>query len=596
MSQNALVTIPDFERRSRAVLSADVVGYTRLMEAAESETHARFRALRVDVIDPGILTFRGEIIKNTGDGFLAVFTSPDDAVHCAAKLQAAILAYQRDIHQSHKIYLRMGLHWDPVIFDDNDIFGSGVNIAVRLQGAAPPGETVISSRLLDKVQNLQDFKFVDLGELPLKNLTQAVRAFVMPSSEGNNTDPWCPVGIKTTSATPPTVAVLPFVYLSTDLAGSYFAEGFVEDIILSLSNISEILIVSRGSTMAFRGGSVNPDEVSEKLGVRYVLSGSVRRTGSRVRIAVELVDTLDTAVIWAERYDEPIEEIFFLQDEIATKIVDKIAAYVRRTELQRALRKHPQNLNAYDYLLRGLDCLFRLDSSSFIRARAFLERAQAEDHDYSAPYAFLALWHILNIGEGRAAKPNAESAAVMRLASCAIERDPCNALAIAIEGHGRAMFFGEHSISLEYCERAIALSPNNSWAWLFSSSTPGFIGEGIRGVERAERAIRLSPIGLQAFFNYTLLAQNHYLADNFEEAIRWARKALSLNPRFGNAARVLSAGLVATSRMSEAKDIGNYHRQILPQFRVSEYQKRCPFVEPYASQYVDRLIAAGLEN
>jgi adenylate cyclase len=454
----------EFERHSRAVLSADLVGYTRLMEAAESETHARWRTLRVTVIDPTIVSYRGEVVKNTGDGFIAVFVSPQDAVECAVELQQEIGAHEAPQPPERRMLFRMGLHWDPIIFDDRDVYGSGVNIAVRLQGVAPAGSVLLSSALVEQISGPSGCKLEDLGELPLKNLTRPVHALALLPPGTDPTEPVGSGGIKEKAAELPALAVLPFAYLSSDLQDNYFAEGFVDDIIISLSNIPELLVVSRGSTMAFRRRPIDPDEVSEKLGVRYLLSGSVRRTSDRIRISVELLDVAEALVIWAERYDEPIQELFNLQDEIAARIVGKIATHVRRAELQRALRKPPQSLNAYDHFLRGLDLLYRLDFGSFVRARTFLSRACEEDRDYAAPYAFLAHWHMFNIAEGWSSDIVADAAEVMRLSRCAIERDPYNALAIAIEGHGRAMFFRDYDAAIELVDRAVAVSPSNSWA------------------------------------------------------------------------------------------------------------------------------------
>ncbi|KMO35285.1 hypothetical protein VQ03_22055, partial [Methylobacterium tarhaniae] len=581
--------VPDLERRPRAILCADVVGYTRLMEAAESETHAHLRALRVTVIDPAIISHRGEVVKNTGDGFIAVFVSPRDALHCAAELQRELASQEAGFVPERRILFRIGLHWERIIFDENDVFGSGINIAVRLQSAAPAGGVVVSSALLDQIPEREDFAFDDLGKLSLKNLTQPVQSFALSIPGAEQAGIRRPAGDTRMAARPPAIAVLPFAYLSCDLQDGYFAEGFVDDIVVTLGNIPELVVVSRGSTISFRRRPVDPSEVSEKLGVRYVLSGSVRRTQNRIRISAELVDAVDASVVWAEHYDEPIEEVFNLQDEIAIRIVGKIANYVRRAELQRALRKPPQSLNAYDWLLRGLDLMYRLDFGSLAQARTCLERARDEDRDYSAPYAFLAHWHMFAIAEGWASGTEAGLAEVVRLAQCAVERDPCNALAVAIEGHARAMFFRDYDAAIELCDRATAISPNNSWAWVFSSGPYGFVGDPHSGIERAQRAIRLSPLGQQAFFNYTLLAQNQYLAGSYGDAARWSRKALHLNPRFGNAARVLAASLVAAGHRDEAGQVAAHHRRMLPSFRVSDYARRCPFTEPQASLYVARL-------
>lgn len=587
---------PEFERRVRAVVVADVVGYTRLMEAAEEETHARYRTLRVAVVDPIIVLHRGELVKNTGDGFVAVFESPLDALRSAVELQQEIAAQEARQAPERRICFRIGIHWDPVILDFNDVYGRGVNIAVRLQTVAPAGGIVVSSVLLGQIGNLRDWKLDDLGEVRLKNLARPVHAFAVLLPGVDRSAAAAGPAKSSGWARLPSIAVLPFKNLSANPEDRYFAEGFVEDIIVTLGNIPELLVVARGSTLAFRRGVGDPARVGEKLGVQYYLTGGVRRSGDRIRVAVELIDVATASVMWAERYDVDPEDVFSVQDDIAIGIVGQIATYVRQTEIKRALRMPPQNLNAYDHTLRALDLLYRLDFASFSRARTLLEKAREEDDTYAAAYAFSAYWHMFNINEGWSSDPDAEIDEVIRLSNCAIERDPANALALAVQGHGRSMFFREYDAAMDLFDRALAASPNNSWAWIFSSATYGFVGNAPAGVARAERAIRLSPLDQQAFFNLCLLGQNHYLNGSFDDAIRWCRKALSLNPRFGNAERVLAASLVAAGRAEEAHHVAHQHAQNLPRFRVSDYARRCPFTEPQASIYVERLKAAGLPD
>lgn len=593
-SEAAIEPTPRFERASRAVLSADVVGYTRLMEAAEVETHRRYRTLRVEVSDPTVIFHRGEMVKNTGDGFLAVFESPLDALNSAVELQREIAIQEAGQPPDRRISFRIGVHWEPVIFDLNDVYGSGVNIAARLQSVAPAGGVVVSAALLDQIDDHKEHEFDSLGDLRLKNLTRPVPAFSLrlPGVERS-----AAIGYSSRPARRAkvaSIAILPFNNLSPSPDDNYFAEGFVDDIISTLSNIQDLLVVSRASTITFNRNAFDPAMASEKLGVRYYLSGKVRRSGGRIRLSVELGDLSAGSIVWAEKYEAGIEEIFGLQDEIALAIVSRIATHIRGSEVKRAMRKRPQSLNAYDYLLRGLDLLYRLDFASFSRARSLLERASEEDDSYAAPYAFAAHWHMFNIAEGWSVDPDPEIAEVIRLSNCAIERDPSNAFALALQGHAKSMFFFDYDTALDCFDRALVLSPNNAWVWMFSSATYGFIGDAKSGIERAERAIRLSPLDQQAFVNYSRLGQNHYLNGTFEDAIRWSRKACSINPRFGNAIRIAAASLVAIGRTDEALQLSEHHKKILPHFTVSDYEPRCPFKEPQRSLYVQRLRAAGM--
>lgn len=584
----------EFERRSRAVLAADLVGYTRLMEVAELDTHRRFRLLRVGVIDPGIVAHRGEVVKNTGDGYIAVFETPWDAIRCAIELQQEIRDQEAQRPPERRIEFRMGVHWDPIIFDLNDVYGHGVNTAVRLQEVAPAGGIVVSSALRDVLGDAPNLDVEDLGELSLKNLSRPVRAFLLVAAgvdRGATLNIFARLPGK---AALPSIALLPFKSLTADVDDTYFAEGFIEDIITSLSNLQDLLVVSRGSTMAFRRRRIDPIEVGEKLGVQYLVSGRVFRSGPRLRLWVELLDVATASVLWAEKYEFGIDELFQLQDEIATKIVGQIATQVHQTEIKRALRKPPQNLNAYDYLLRALDLLYTLELENFSRARTLLEKARQEDPGYAAPFAFSAHWHMFNIHEGWSSDTDDDAQEVIRLSNCAIERDRTNGLAFALQGHARALLFRDYDAAIDCVDRATTISPSNSWAWTFSSGPYGFTGRTKEAIARAERALRLSPADSYAFFKLLMLGQNHYLDGAFEDAIRWSRKSLSLNPHFGNAARVLAASLVAVGRIEAARRVAEHHRKILPGFTVSDYARRCPFKEPAASLYVERLGEAGI--
>jgi adenylate cyclase len=582
----------EFDRRSRAVLAADIVGYTRLMEAAELDTHRRFRSLRVGVIDPGIIAHRGEIVKNTGDGYIAVFETPLDAIQCALELQQATRDQEARTPPEQRIEFRMGMHWDPVIFDLHDVYGHGVNTAVRLQQVAPPGCVVVSSALRNALGSASNLDVEDLGELRLKNLSRPVRAFLLIAAgvaRGTTRR-----GRALREAILPSIAIVPFKSLTEEADDRYFAEGFIEDIIASLSNLQDLLVVSRGSTMAFRGRAIDPFEIGEKLGVQYFVSGSFSRSGQQLRLWVELVDVATVSILWAERYDFRITEIFDLQDEIVVKIVGQVATRVRQAEITQALRKPPENLSSYDYLLRALDLLYRLDFPSFSSARTLLEKAREEDPSYAAPFAYSALWQVLNIGEGWSTDVGADAEEAIRLSNCAIDRDPSNALAFAILGHAKAMFFRDYGAAIHCVDRATTISPSNDWAWTFSSGPYGFVGKTKAAIAQAERALLLSPIDRHAFFKLNFLGQNHYLNGTFEVAIRWSRKSLSLNPRLGTAARILGASLVAVGREKAAKRVAEHHNRIAPGFRISEYARRCPFKGRAAALYVERLRQAGI--
>ena len=331
-----------------------------------------------------------------------------------------------------------------------------------------------------------------------------------------------------------------------------------------------------------------------KLGVQYLFSGRVRRHREHWRLSVELLDAASGEVIWAEKYEIFADEIFDLQDEITFGIVRQISSHVRSHEVKRAMRQAPQSLTAYDYFLRALDLLYRLKAEDFQHAKSLLNQAIREDASYGAPFALAAHWHMFRVAEGWSDDPEGDAIAVSRNARLAIERDETNALAHALLGQAEAMFQGNIAEGIEAVDRACAISPNNSWAWIFSSCPHGFAGNTDKAIQHAERALRLSPIDQHAFFMQCLLAQNHYLHGNYVESLAWSRRSLSANPRFGNAARVLIASLTALGREDEAKKVAQHHQSIAPRFQLSEYRLRCPFLPEHAEVYVDRLRRAGV--
>lgn len=569
-----------------------MVSYTRLMEADEIDTHSRLRSLKVSLIDPTVISHRGEVVKGTGDGFIAVFESPSDALHCAVELQSEITATEAGHLPETRLVFRMALNWEPVILDEHDVFGSGVNIASRLQTEAPAGGIITTKSLLDAIDDAGGILLDDLGDLRLKNLLRPVHAFSL-RLPGLGSAPGA-LSRRLGSARLPSIAVLPFLNLTPGGNADFIASGFAEDVITGLSSVPELLVVSRASTFGLHPTVQDPTVVTEKLGVRYVLKGTVRRHGDDVRIVVEFIDCESGSLIWAERFDVAVHEIFGLQQEVAQQVACKVTRGVQRTEITRTLRAGPHTLNAYDYFIRALDLLYKLDFASFDQARKLLQQAQEEDPGYAAPFAYAAHWHMFKLCEGWSSDPEYDNQRFMALSEQALERDPFNALALTLHGHGRSMFRREYEPAMDMFDRALTASPSNSWAWVFSSGTYGFIGDAKAGIARAERAIRLSPLDQQAFFNYCLLAQNHYLNGTYQEAARWARRSFGLNPRFGNTHRVLAASLVALGDETKAREIIEVHNRTLPHFRLSDYKRRCPFAPDDATLYVERLGRAGV--
>jgi len=375
------------ERRLAAIFAGDVAGYSRLMGQAEAGTLARLNALRRELIDPEIAEHKGRIVKTTGDGILIEFPSVVEAVSCAVAVQHGMASRNAAIPLDQRIEFRIGINLGDVIVEDGDIHGDGVNVAARLEALAEPGGICVSRVVRDQVRDKLDIAFEDLGEQALKNIARPVRVFrVRPDAAVSAVSPAPALALPDK----PSIAVLPFENMSGDPEQEYFADGMVEDIITGLSRIKWLFVIARNSTFVYKGRAVDVKQIGRELGVRYVLEGSVRKLGNRVRITGQLIDTANAAHVWAERYDRALDDIFALQDELTMSVVGAIEPTLRRAEIERARRKRPDSLDAYDLYLRALPFAFSAMPETADKAVPSLEQAIAIEPDYAAAHALIA--------------------------------------------------------------------------------------------------------------------------------------------------------------------------------------------------------------
>jgi transcriptional regulator with AAA-type ATPase domain/TolB-like protein/Flp pilus assembly protein TadD len=393
----------------------------------------------------------------------------------------------------------------------------------------------------------------------------------------------------------PSIAVLPFREDGENETDSYFGNGIVEDIVGAFASLHELLVISRSSTIRYRGTRVDVCEVGRDLSVTYALSGSVRRAGQRLRVSVELAETAHGAVVWASHFDGSSEDLFALQDQIASKVVSTIAPHVREAELRRALRKRPDSMEAYDCMLRALAQIYRLKPDDFAEARIWLEKAIALDPGYAAPYALLAIWHSIRFGQGWSSDPAADQAEVMRLASAAVERDSFDAMALALCGHAKSVLLHEFDEAISLFDRALAASPNSAIAWTRSSPTYSYLGDSREAIRRAEQGLRLSPLDPHIFFAHTILGLGHYVAGDYEEAVRWGRIAREENAQFTANLRFLAAGLGALGHTDEAREVRDALLIMEPKFEVARFVASYAIRDPDRSEHFARhLRLAGL--
>jgi transcriptional regulator with AAA-type ATPase domain/TolB-like protein len=393
----------------------------------------------------------------------------------------------------------------------------------------------------------------------------------------------------------PSIAVLPFRVASEVETNSYFGDGIVEDIVGALASLRELLVISRSSTLRYRGTNVDVRAVGRELDVSYALSGSVRRAGARMRVSVELAETGNGAVVWATHFDGVSEDLFALQDQVATRVVGTIAPQVREAELRRALRKRPDSLEAYDCALRALAQIYQFNTNDFAEARTWLEKAIALDPAYAMPYALLAIWHTIRFGQGWSRNPGADQAEVLRYATAAIARDSFDAMALALCGHAKSILRYEFEEAILLFDRALEASPNSAIAWTRSSPTYSYIGDPEEAIRRAEQGLRLSPLDPHIFLPHAGLALAHYVAGAYDEASRWGRKSREENPGYTANLRLLAASLAAAGQVDDAREAGNALLLADPDFKVEGFVGRYAIRDPgRRARLAQHLRLAGL--
>ena len=526
---------PSMSRRVVAIAFADVVGYSILTTADEVGTHERWMALYERSVSPEATRLGGRIIDLRGDGVLAEFPDASAALTWAQALHAASFAGV-DAEPTHlPIVLRIAIHVGSALSSRHGLFGDAVNLAARLQEYGTPGGIVLSADAMAAVGDELGASARDLGELPLRNMSRTVRAFVLEAPGGA-----VPVPLPPPPARLPSVAVLSLTNLTGDSADDYLAEGMVADIIASLAGLHEVFVIAQDSARAFRAHRPDPRRIGHMLGVQFVVTGQLRRAGVGMRVSIELLDTKTGETLWGDRFEMTAKDILDVQDRVVAEIVNGIVPNLRAAALRDAMRKRPENLTAYDLMLRGLHAMEAREPEGFGRALTLLERAIAEDPGFASPLAWAARWHSLNIGYGWSNNAAADNEEAMALAERAIALDRTNALALATHGHLTAYLRHDCDTAMESFRQALLACPNSALAWTLSSGTLSYIGDGAEAVRHAERGLRLSPYDPLRFSQQHFLSIAHYCNGNLSEAEHWGRRCIGVNPAHASCWRVLS--------------------------------------------------------
>ncbi len=582
------------KRRLAAILVADVVGYTRLMGEDEAGTLAALKAHREEFIEPKIADHNGRLVKLMGDGALVEFASVINALACAAELQSGMAERNRQTTDGPRIVFRIGINLGDVIVEGDDLYGDGVNVASRLEGLAEPGGTCISAKVYDEVKNKLALGYEDMGEQEIKNVAEPIHVYLIVPERSAETPETGP-GEDLALPDKPSIAVLPFDNMSGDPEQEFLADGITEDLITALSKIRWFFVIARNSTYTYKGQAVEVRQVAKELGVRYVLEGSVRKAGNRVRITAQLIDATTGHHVWAERYDRQIEDIFDLQDEMSQTIVGAVEPELSAAERDRALSKPPENLDAWESYQRGLWHMWLYERDGNLEAENLLKRAAELDPNFAPAYAYGSYVQYTRVIMGWSEDPAESLEAGMALAEKALALDDKDPMAYFAAGRIH-MMQGRHDDSIASLETAIELNPSFAQAHHGVGMALTLAGRLDEAKEALGMAERLSPRDPILWASTVVHALACILSGDYEDALHWARKTIQ-NPRSAGywPQAVLAASLTHLGRMDEARAAVAAALEAMPDLSLAYLEKTLPTKQPGGlDPYLEGLRKAGL--
>ena len=617
------------ERKLTAILAADVVGYSRLMGEDEAGTLAALKAYRNETIDPRIAEHSGRIVKLMGDGALVEFPSVVEAVLCAVEIQEGLAERNAGVDDGRRIELRIGINVGDVIVDGDDIYGEGVNVAARLDTLAEPNGICISRTVHDQVRDKLDLVIDDLGEVEVKNIARPVRAFRVLTGPGAEAplrkrtatrrwsavaavaavaaiviatlgalawwQPWTGGADRLSVERPsdlPAIAVLPFDNMSGDPEQEYFSDGITEDLIADLSRISGVYVIARTTVFTYKGRSVTVRQVGEDLGVQYVLEGSVRRAGNRIRINAQLVDARSGRDIWADRYDREMTDIFALQDEVTKKIVSALAVELTADEEDRLQRTTKIDPGAYDFFLRGLELYRRYTFETRAEARELFERAAALDPGFARAYAGIANTHVFDYREGSSESPERSAQKSLEMVEHALALDD-SVPQVQFAASFVYAQLARHEDAIAAARRAIELDPNYADGYVQMAFSLIFAGRPEEALDQMANAMRLNP--WHPFLYTWVLGHAYFLMEQYEEAISLFEKVVESNPHYHDGHLALAAAYGLAGRIDDAEWEAEELLSLQPNFTLRDSLRRTPYKNPAdLERWITGLRKAGL--
>lgn len=579
----------DMTRRRRAILVADIVGSVAMMEDDEAGVVALWGDFMAELGRAILPAHGGRLVKSLGDGVRAEFPGAAGAVACAFAMHHDLAKRGA---QGRRVRVRIGIHVAEVYVESYDVLGDGVNVAARLADLGLGGETIVSAEARDQITSGLDAVVEDLGEQRLRNRQRAVRAFrAWPVSEPAR----APRMSLARTHGRPSIAVVPFRVLASEPVDALLADGLAEETIASLSKVADFFVVSRLSSMAFRDRHPGVQRVGDALGVQYVLSGSLRLAGGRVVLLAELADAGSGQVLWGDRVDGDLLDMFAAQADLARSVVQRVAPFVRAHELRRARITNPDKLDAFGLTLRGIELMHSASRHEFAAAVPAFERAIERDPTSPAPYAWLAKWHVLRVAMGLSPDRPADGSEAVDLADRALQRDPGDALALSVDALVSAWMRHDLDLAAARLEQALASNPNEPLAWLFKGTTHAWRGEGEAAVTAVERALSLSPLDPLRYYFCSLTGTANMVAGRHARAIEVARQSLRENCMHTPSWRILAICHELDGDHGAAAQAVARLREYEPELTAREFLARYPGRDsPHAARLAAALHAAGL--
>lgn len=576
------------QRHLAAIMACDVVGYSRLTERDERGTLERLKIYRKDLLEPLVSGHHGRIVKLTGDGMLCEFASVVNAVTSAMAIQQALAEHEAETPEEERIRFRIGVNLgDVVCEEDGDLYGDGVNIAARLESIADPGTVIVSGTAYDHLQGKLDFGFTPLGELRLKNIERPVRAYRV------ETDASASVAVPPPLPEKPSIAVLPFTNMSGDPDQEYFADGLVEDIITGLSRVNSFFVIARNSSFTYKGRAVDLRQVGRELGVRYVLEGSIRRAGSRVRISGQLVDAISGHHVWADRFEGDVSDIFDLQDKVTESVVGAVEPSIRLEQIKQARMKPTDYMSAYDLYLRALPRFYSMTREGFADVRRLTNEALSIDPGFNLAKGLGAYIRSVSVSQCWHEPDDGRVAVRMAREVLAEARDDPTSLRFAAQV--LAYSAKDYEMALGTIERSLLLNPNSAQGHTSSGWVNAHSSCPLVAIEHFHRAMRLSPVDPEKGIALSGIGMSYLMLERYEEALAWGARALQEMPNYGTSHRVVIMALVKLNRPDEAQAAARRLMEAFPTYTLALQRQINPWRDKvFAERYVEALGISGV--